>query len=107
MKVSYSLDRTDNRWTTVHAHDTYGHGTHVAGLVAGSHVGVAPGAELTNVIMIRKGTGMLSDFDEAYVSTGIYQKRHLCFHQETWEPDDSLHVGTASTVPKSTGDHSA
>ena len=45
--------------------------------------------------------------DQAYVSTGIYQKRHLCFHQETWEPDYSLHVGTASTVPKSTGDHSA
>ena len=45
--------------------------------------------------------------DEAYASTGIYQKRHLRFHLKTWEPEYSFHVGTASTVPKSTDDHSA
>lgn len=42
--------------------DTDGHGTHVAGLVAGRKVGVAPGVKLRNGIMIPKGRGNLSDF---------------------------------------------
>lgn len=42
--------------------DTQGHGTHVAGLIAGKRAGVAPGASLFNTIMIPGGRGMLSDF---------------------------------------------
>ena len=64
VKGSYRLDPTGS-WTSVPTHDTEGHGTHVAGLVAGSRVGVAPGVKLTNVIMIPKGRGMLSDFVSA------------------------------------------
>ena len=63
VKASYTLD--SHGWTQVITHDTHGHGTHVAGLVAGSRVGVAPGAELTDVIMIPNGHGMLSDFVSA------------------------------------------
>lgn len=42
--------------------DTDGHGTHVAGLICGSRVGVAPGAEVLNGLMLPKGRGNLSDF---------------------------------------------
>lgn len=42
--------------------DTDGHGTHVAGLICGKRVGVAPGAEVLSGVMIPGGRGNLSDF---------------------------------------------
>jgi len=51
--------------------DNVGHGTHVAGTVAGdgsasngSHVGVAPGANIMNVKVLSKGGGYTSDVAE-------------------------------------------
>lgn len=43
------------------ATDSQGHGTHVAGLVGGSTVGVAPGARVVNVLCLPGGNGFLSD----------------------------------------------
>ncbi|NJP04471.1 MAG: S8 family serine peptidase [Chloroflexaceae bacterium] len=42
--------------------DTYGHGTHVAGLICGKHVGVAPGVSLMSGVMIPDGKGTISNF---------------------------------------------
>jgi subtilisin family serine protease len=42
--------------------DTDGHGTHVAGLVCGNTVGVAPEAQLISVAMLPKGRGSLLNF---------------------------------------------
>lgn len=42
--------------------DTHGHGTLVAGLIAGRTVGVAPGASLANVIMVPGAHGTLSGY---------------------------------------------
>ena len=42
--------------------DTDGHGTHVAGLICGRRVGVAPGAKAVGAVMLPGGRGMLSDF---------------------------------------------
>jgi subtilisin family serine protease len=41
--------------------DTDGHGTHVAGLICGKKVGVAPGAEVLSGVMIPHGHGNISD----------------------------------------------
>lgn len=41
--------------------DSDGHGTHVAGLVCGSNVGVAPGARVVNVLCLPEGNGYVSD----------------------------------------------
>lgn len=42
--------------------DTDGHGTHVAGLICGGTVGVAPEAQLTSVLMMPKGYATTFDF---------------------------------------------
>lgn len=42
--------------------DTDGHGTHVAGLICGSTIGVAPEAQLTSVLMMPKGYATTFDF---------------------------------------------
>ncbi len=42
--------------------DTQGHGTHVAGLICGKKVGVAPGAKVLSGVMLPGGRGHLSDF---------------------------------------------
>jgi subtilisin family serine protease len=42
--------------------DTDGHGTHVAGLICGKTVGVAPAASVMNGILIPKGKGTLANF---------------------------------------------
>lgn len=39
-----------------------GYGTHVAGLICGTNVGVAPGARLVNALMLPRGQGTLTDF---------------------------------------------
>ena len=42
--------------------DTDGHGTHVAGLICGKKVGVAPGANVLSGVMIPHGLGTLAGF---------------------------------------------
>ncbi|NEP57421.1 MAG: S8 family serine peptidase [Symploca sp. SIO2G7] len=42
--------------------DTDGHGTHVAGLICGKKIGVAPEATVLSGVMIPKGRGTLSNF---------------------------------------------
>jgi subtilisin family serine protease len=63
MAGAYTFDV--NQWTAHRqesSRDTDGHGTHVAGLVCGKKVGVAPGAKVVSGVMIPGGFGNLSDF---------------------------------------------
>lgn len=48
------------------AEDTEGHGTHVAGLICGQNIGVAPEAEVISVTMIPDGRGSIANFIAAF-----------------------------------------
>lgn len=52
--------------------DTDGHGTHVAGLICGKRVGVAPAVRVVNGLMIPNGRGWISDFVLALEWAGNY-----------------------------------
>jgi subtilisin family serine protease len=58
--IEFDVDK--GTWKKAAAKDTDGHGTHVAGLICGNTVGVAPGAKVASVIMIPGGRGWISDF---------------------------------------------
>src|SRR5579884_1825734 len=64
-KVSsaWELDKMAGQLNLVHpSEDTDGHGTHVAGLICGKQVGVAPDAKLASVLLLPGGKGNESDF---------------------------------------------
>jgi subtilisin family serine protease len=42
--------------------DTHGHGTHVAGLICGETIGVAPGVQLISAVVLPEGKGQLAEF---------------------------------------------
>jgi len=54
--------RTGEIWQDLPSVDTSGHGTHVAGLICGKKVGVAPGAKVVNCTLLPNGAGTLSGF---------------------------------------------
>lgn len=58
---AYEFDN-DLKPVEISTKDTDGHGTGVAALIAGKTVGVAPGADIVNVITIPQRTGTYSNF---------------------------------------------
>ena len=63
---SYSLNFQGKigQWTVdpTPSQDTEGHGTHVAGLICGKTVGVAPEAQLINMLLLPQGRGTVRNF---------------------------------------------
>ena len=63
IKASYEFDIQTQQTNALNTSvDTDGHGTHVAGLICGKTVGVAPEASLMNGVLIPKGKGTLANF---------------------------------------------
>ena len=63
VQAAYTFDVLNDKVEPMDpSRDTDGHGTHVAGLICGKKVGVAPEAKVINAVMIPKGRGNLSDF---------------------------------------------
>ncbi|MEH1901431.1 MAG: S8 family serine peptidase [Nostoc sp.] len=59
---SYSFNDRSKQIQLTTSQDTDGHGTHVAGLICGKQVGVAPETKLIDGLLIPRGTGNLSNF---------------------------------------------
>ncbi|MBD2411997.1 hypothetical protein FACHB389_14140 [Nostoc calcicola FACHB-389] len=59
---SYSLNDRTKEIQLTPSQDTNGHGTHVAGLICGKHVGVAPETKLIDGLLLPKGISNLSNF---------------------------------------------
>ncbi|MBO3463064.1 S8 family serine peptidase [Aetokthonos hydrillicola Thurmond2011] len=57
---SYSLNNRTQQIQLLPSQDTDGHGTHVAGLICGEQVGVAPETKLINCVVIPQKTGSLA-----------------------------------------------
>ena len=67
VKQSFEFDTETNQIKALdQSLDTEGHGTHVAGLICGDRIGVAPEATLINGVMIPKGRGSLVNFVRAF-----------------------------------------
>jgi subtilisin family serine protease len=62
VKAAYEFNAAGQAVSQSPSTDTDGHGTHVAGLLAGDKTGVAPQAELISAVMIPGGQGWLKDF---------------------------------------------
>lgn len=62
---SYSFDVKHWEALPTSPQDTDGHGTHVAGLICGKNVGVAPEAKLISSLILPRGVGNLSNFIQA------------------------------------------
>ena len=58
---SYSFNDRSKQIQSISSQDTNGHGTHVAGLICGKQVGVAPETKLIDAVLIPRGTGKLSN----------------------------------------------
>jgi serine protease AprX len=65
-RIAAFVDCTEPTCKPTYAFDDYGHGTHVAGLIAGANSGVAPGATLIGLKVLDKdGSGRTSDVIKA------------------------------------------
>jgi serine protease AprX len=65
-RIAAFVDCTYQTCSSTGAFDDYGHGTHVAGLIAGSNSGVAPGATLIGLkVLDEDGSGRTSDVIKA------------------------------------------
>jgi serine protease AprX len=84
LEASASYDFTGSRTKAVLPSDPYGHGTHVAGLIAGNgataggrYAGVAPAAHIISLrVLNEKGSGYVSDVIEA-INFAVRNRRLL------------------------------